>query len=76
MSTLISECLNKSLSERNKLVIEHSYLVSFIISRLTVKLPNSIDKNDLISTGTWGLLEAANRFNPNYDILFKSYAIK
>ena len=76
MSTLISECLNKSLSERNKLVIENSYLVSFIISRLTVKLPNSIDKNDLISTGTWGLLEAANRFNPNYDILFKSYAIK
>jgi len=76
MSTLISECLNKSLSERNKLVIEHSYLVSFVLSRLTIKLPNSIDKNDLISTGTWGLLEAANRFNPNYDILFKSYAIK
>ena len=76
MTTLISECINKSISERNNLVIEHRYLVPFIVSRLTIKLPNSLDKADVISTGTWGLLEAANRYQAHKNILFKHFAIR
>lgn len=66
----------KSLRERNKLVIDHISIISIVVKRISNKLPNSIDKKDLFNIGAIGLIESANKFNPEKNSSFKSFAQK
>ena len=61
--------------KRNQLVMDHVYLVKFVVNRLSNSLPPSLSKEDLISMGSWGLIDAAERFDESKGILFKTYAV-
>ncbi len=60
--------------KRDELVKNNLKLVSFIVSRLAIGLPNWIDKRDLISTGVIGLIDAAKNFDPQKGVKFETYA--
>src|SRR6185369_12141865 len=49
-------------------------LVRHILGRLAAKLPYGIDLENLEAAGTLGLVEAANRFEPERGIHFKTFA--
>ena len=49
-------------------------LVRHIIGRLAAKLPHGIDLENLEAAGTLGLVEAANRFEPERGIQFRTFA--
>lgn len=60
---------------QNKLVVDHVYLVKYVVNRLTMNLPPGVSKDDVISMGTWGLIDAAKKFNRKRGVLFKTYAL-
>jgi RNA polymerase sigma factor for flagellar operon FliA len=65
---------NLSKQQRDKLVIENVHLVKIIAYQVAVNLPPHIDVNDLMSSGTIGLLEAIDRFDESKGVQFNTYA--
>ncbi len=61
-------------AQRDELILGHLALVRHIIGRLAAKLPHGIDLENLEAAGTLGLVEAANRFEPERGIHFKTFA--
>jgi RNA polymerase sigma factor for flagellar operon FliA len=61
-------------SERDALINETLPLIKHIAHRVAVRLPNNIEIRDLINAGVIGLLDAIDKFEPERNIKFKTYA--
>ena len=59
---------------RNQLAENYLPLVRIVCGRLAVSLPPHLDKDDLLSSGFFGLLDAIDRFDPTRNIKFETYA--
>jgi RNA polymerase sigma factor for flagellar operon FliA len=59
---------------RDQLIEEHYPLVTYLASRLSSKLPPSIDVDDLVGAGVLGLIDAADKFDPARGVRFRTYA--
>ena len=59
---------------REQLITANVDLVKYIVSRLAVELPASVDREDLVSTGIVGLIKAVDRFDPKRGVKFETYA--
>src|SRR6202011_111069 len=60
--------------ERERLILEHLPQVRLIARRIHERLPESVSLDDLISTGTVGLIAAIDRFDPALKVKLKTYA--
>ncbi len=60
---------------RERLVVAYSPLVKFIAGRMAAGLPSHVEESDLISYGLLGLIGAIERFEPDRDIKFETYAV-
>jgi RNA polymerase sigma factor for flagellar operon FliA len=58
---------------RNTLMERHYPLVKYIAERLLQTLPKSIELDDLVSAGLFGLMDAIRGFDPERGIKFKTY---
>ncbi len=58
---------------RNGLIERYHPLVRYIAERLLQTLPKSIELDDLISAGLFGLMDAIRGFDPDRGIKFKTY---
>jgi len=58
---------------RNVLMERHYPLVRYIAERLLQTLPKSIELDDLVSAGLFGLMDAIRGFEPERGIKFKTY---
>ena len=58
---------------RNVLMERHFPLVKYIAERLLQTLPKSIELDDLVSAGLFGLMDAIRGFDPDRGIKFKTY---
>src|SRR4029453_18465769 len=58
---------------RNVLMELHYPLVRHIAERLLQTLPKSIELDDLVSAGLFGLMDAIRGFDPSRGIKFKTY---
>jgi RNA polymerase sigma factor for flagellar operon FliA len=61
-------------AERDALITETLPLIKHIAHRVAVRLPNNIEIRDLINAGVIGLLDAIEKFEPERNIKFKTYA--
>jgi RNA polymerase sigma factor for flagellar operon FliA len=59
---------------RESLILEHLPQVSLIAKRMQRSLPASVSLDDLISSGTLGLIAAIDRYNPEQGVKLKTYA--
>lgn len=66
---------NRDSTLRDKLIENYLFLVKLVAGRLAIGLPQHVDKDDLISNGFFGLLEAIERYDPNRGIKFETYAV-
>lgn len=62
------------MEERERLILEHLPQVRLIARRIHERLPESVSLEDLISTGTLGLIAAIDRFDPSHNVKLKTYA--
>jgi RNA polymerase sigma factor for flagellar operon FliA len=60
---------------RERLVVAYSPLVKYVAGRLASGLPTHVEAADLISYGLIGLISAIERFEPDREIKFETYAI-
>jgi len=60
---------------RDRLILGYSPLVKYVAGRLGSGLPAHVDEQDLVSYGLLGLIGAIERFDPNRDVKFETYAI-
>ena len=58
----------------NELVQKYTPLVSAVMARLAMTLPDHVDRDDLYSTGLIGLLQALRNYNPACGTSFETYA--
>ncbi len=68
------EAPNRASEERERLILEHLPQVRLIARRIHERLPESVNLDDLISTGTIGLIAAIDRFDPGHNVKLKTYA--
>ncbi|WP_368654839.1 FliA/WhiG family RNA polymerase sigma factor [Ornithinibacillus sp. 4-3] len=58
----------------NALIQKYVYLVNFHVDRIAFNLPNNVSRDDLFSMGLLGLYDALNRFEPERELKFDTYA--
>ena len=60
---------------RNRLILTYAPLVKYVAGRLGSGLPAHVDEADLASYGLLGLISAIERYDPERDVKFETYAI-
>lgn len=66
--------LLRSAVERDRLVEQYLPLVRYVVARLPVTMPGSLDRDDFYSVGVIGLMHAAATFDPARGASFKTFA--
>lgn len=66
--------VSKSVELRNEIAERYLPLVKIVCGRLAVSLPAHVDKDDLLSSGFFGLLDAIERYDIRREIKFETYA--
>ena len=65
----------KSIELRNIIVSKYAPLAKYVAGRLSIGMPPSVDFGDLVNCGIIGLMDAVERFEPDKNVKFKTYAI-
>ncbi len=68
-------CRTRDQGLRDRLILTYAPLVKFVAGRLGSGLPAHVDENDLTSYGLLGLIGAIERYDPDRDVKFETYAI-
>jgi len=61
-------------TNRDRVILEHLPLVKAIAVRVHENLPVHVDLDDLVHAGILGLFDAVNKFDPDKQVAFSSYA--
>ncbi len=60
--------------QKDKLITEYAPVIKFIARKIALRLPPSIELDDLISSGIIGLMDAIEKYDPTRDNKFRTYA--
>jgi RNA polymerase sigma factor for flagellar operon FliA len=66
---------DRDRQRRDRLILTYAPLVKFVAGRLGSGLPAHVDEGDLVSYGLLGLIGAIERYDPDRDVKFETYAI-
>ncbi|MEM7199130.1 MAG: FliA/WhiG family RNA polymerase sigma factor [Planctomycetota bacterium] len=61
-------------AERDALVEQYLPLVRYVVARLPVTMPATLNRDDFYSVGVMGLLHAASNYDPERGASFKTFA--
>lgn len=64
----------RSSSIREELVLRHVSLIHYVLGRLGVSTEMGMDYEDLVHQGLLGLIDAVDRYNPDFGTQFSTYA--
>jgi RNA polymerase sigma factor for flagellar operon FliA len=65
---------SKQKDIKDQLIVKYLPFVKYIAGRVAMNLPPNIDFDDLIGYGTFGLIDAIDKYDPNREVKFKTYA--
>ena len=60
---------------RDRLILTYAPLVKYVAGRLGSGLPAHVEEGDLVSYGLLGLIGAIERYDPDRDVKFETYAL-
>jgi RNA polymerase sigma factor for flagellar operon FliA len=60
---------------RDVIIENYSYLVKITAGRVVTNLPPNLDREDLHTAGSMGLIKAVDQFDPSRQVKFETYAI-
>lgn len=69
----LSDKSNKQ--SRDTLIVQYIYLVRYVVGRVKVSLPATISIEDITGYGVEGLINAIERFSPQKNSRFETYAL-
>lgn len=59
---------------REKIILEYAPLVKLVAGRLSMYLGYNVEYDDLVGYGVFGLIDAIDKFDPNKEVKFETYA--
>ncbi|MCM1321107.1 MAG: RNA polymerase sigma factor WhiG [Bacteroides sp.] len=65
----------KSPALRDKFIRQYMPLVKYVAGKISVGMPGSVEFDDLVGFGQFGLLDAINKYDPDKNVKFKTYAV-
>jgi len=60
---------------RAAIIDNYAYLVKITAGRVVTSLPPNLEREDLYTAGSMGLIKAVDQFDPNRQVKFETYAI-
>jgi RNA polymerase sigma factor FliA len=60
---------------REEIIHKYLHLVKYVAGRISVALPSSVEINDLINDGVFGLIDAIEKYDESRAVKFETYAI-
>lgn len=60
---------------RDRLVEQYAPLVKYVAGKVAANLPSSVEYDDLVGYGVFGLFDAIEKFDPQKHVKFKTYAV-
>ncbi|MDP8957796.1 MAG: FliA/WhiG family RNA polymerase sigma factor [Actinomycetota bacterium] len=60
---------------REALILFYSPVVKYVVGRVGAGLPRHVDREDLVSHGIFGLIDAIERFDPSRGFRFETFAV-
>lgn len=62
-------------TSRDLLIVQYIYLVRYVVGRVKVSIPATISIEDIAGCGVEGLINAVERFSPQKNTRFETYAL-
>ena len=69
----LSDKTNKTA--RDTLIVQYIYLIRYVVGRVKVTLPSTISIEDIAGYGVEGLINAIERYSPQKNTRFETYAL-
>ena len=66
---------NKDPSIRDSFIRQYSPLVKYVAGKVAANMPSTVEFEDLVGFGVFGLLDAIDKFDPEKNVKFKTYAV-
>jgi RNA polymerase sigma factor for flagellar operon FliA len=60
---------------RETFIKQYSPLVKYVAGKVAVGMPSNVEFDDLVGFGVFGLLDAIDKFDPEKNVKFKTYAV-
>ncbi|MDR0399682.1 MAG: RNA polymerase sigma factor WhiG [Treponema sp.] len=60
---------------REDFIKQYAPLVKYVAGKIAVSMPSSVEFDDLVGFGVFGLLDAIEKFEPEKNVKFKTYAV-
>lgn len=65
----------RDLEIRNQLALHYTSLVRYVATKVASGLPSMVERDDLVSYGMFGLLDAIEKFDLDKGVKFETYAV-
>lgn len=65
----------KSSKLRDKFIRQYMPLVKYVAGKVGIGMPSSVEYDDLVGFGQFGLLDAINKYDCSKGVKFKTYAV-
>lgn len=59
---------------KDALIMKYASFVKYVAGRIAVNLPSNVEFDDLVSYGILGLIDAIDKYDPERNVKFKTYA--
>jgi RNA polymerase sigma factor for flagellar operon FliA len=66
---------SSDLSYRNQLILHYTSLVRYVAAKVGGTLPSTVDREDLVSYGMFGLIDAIDKFDITKGVKFETYGV-
>jgi RNA polymerase sigma factor for flagellar operon FliA len=60
---------------RESFIKQYAPLVKYVAGKVAATMPHSVDFDDLVGFGVFGLIDAIDKFDPDKNVKFKTYAV-
>ena len=60
---------------RELFIIKYAPLVKYVAGKVAVGMPNNVEFDDLVGYGVFGLLDAIDKYDPEKNVKFNTYAV-
>ncbi len=66
---------NRDPRIREAFIKQYAPLVKYVAGKVAVGMPHNVEFDDLVGFGVFGLLDAIDKFDPEKNVKFKTYAV-
>ncbi|HOX92638.1 MAG TPA: sigma-70 family RNA polymerase sigma factor, partial [Spirochaetales bacterium] len=60
---------------RESFIKQYAPLVKYVAGKVAANMPQSVEFDDLVGFGVFGLIDAIDKFDPEKNVKFKTYAV-